>query len=104
MLTERKFWLLGLHLSRCAALGILVGSAEDRPLGTQAARSGAQCLHWFRPRFEHRLTSGIFLVVHKLHHNAATPKSDFCNLLNYRDLVGASAFEPEASTLECYVV
>jgi hypothetical protein len=104
MLTERKFWLLGLHLSRCAALGILVGSAEDRLLGTQAARSGAQCLHWFRPRFEHRLTSGIFLVVHKLHHKAATPKSDFCNLLNYRDLVGASGFEPEASTLECYVV
>ena len=40
---------------------------------------------------------GNFLVVPKLQHNAAAPKSGFCNLLIYGDLVGAWRFELQTS-------
>ena len=38
-----------------------------------------------------------FLIVPKLHHNAAVPKCGSSNWLIVKDLVGASGFEPEAS-------
>jgi len=47
--------------------------------GRQGARSGAQRLYLFTSRFRRRLTSGIFLIVPRLHHDAAEPKSAFCN-------------------------
>ena len=47
--------------------------------------------------FEYDFSTQAFLVVPKLHHNAAKPKSGFCNLLNYGDLVGARGFEPRTS-------
>jgi hypothetical protein len=71
---------------------------EDRLLGTQKARyvfNVCRCLR----HVARVLGFGIFLIVPRLHHNAAPPKftSSNNNSLSCRNLVGASGFEPEAS-------
>ena len=48
-------------------------------------------------KFACDFSARIFLLVPKLHHNAAVPKSGFCNLLSENDLVGGRGFEPRAS-------
>src|SRR5882672_7735839 len=47
--------------------------------------------------FPRRFASPNFSYCSQLHHNAAARKSTLCKLLIYKDLVGASGFEPEAS-------
>ena len=47
--------------------------------------------------FPRRFASPNFPYCSQLHHNAAARKSTLCKLLIYKDLVGASGFEPEAS-------
>jgi hypothetical protein len=47
--------------------------------------------------FQTHFISGVFLIVPKLHHNAAEPKPCSRNLLIWMDLVGAWRFELQAS-------
>jgi len=48
-------------------------------------------------KFACDFSARIFLIVPKLHHNAAVPKLSFCKSLSPKMLVGARGFEPRTS-------